>query len=41
MSWPTDSSMSEEEEEEQEEVDPRPPIMDAELEQGEEDQEGE
>ena len=50
MSWPADSSTSEEEEEEQkeqeqedeqEEVDPKPPITDAELEQGKENQEGE
>ena len=47
VSWPADSSMSEEEEEEQkqeveqEEVDPRPLITDVELKQGEEDQEGE
>ena len=51
MSWPTDSSMSEEEDEEQEEegqeegeeqeeVDPEPLITDAEPEQSEEDQEG-
>ena len=39
VSWPANSSMSEEEEEEQEEVDPEPLIMDAELEQGEEDEE--
>ena len=39
VSWPADSSMSEEEEEEQEETDPEPPVTDAELEQGEEDEE--
>ena len=53
VSWPINSSTSEEEEEkqeeeeeqeqeeEQEEVGPKPLIMDMELEQGEEDQEGE
>ena len=52
VSWPADSSMSEEEDEEQEEdeqeegkeqeeADPEPPITDAEPEQSEEDQEGE
>ena len=39
VSWPTDSSTSEEEEKEQEEADSKPPITDAELEQGEEDEE--
>ena len=38
VSWPANSSMSEEEEEEQEEVDPKLPIMDVELKQGEEDE---
>ena len=47
VSWPADSSTSEAEEEEQEEqeqeeeADPKLPIMDAELEQSKEDQEGE
>ena len=36
MSWPADSSMSEEEEEEWEEVDPKLLSTDAELKQGEE-----
>ena len=39
VSWPADSSMSEEEEEEQDEMDPKLPITDVELEQGEEDEE--
>ena len=39
VSWPADSSTSEEEEEEQEEADPEPPITEAELERGKEDEE--
>ena len=38
VSWPANSSMSEEEEEEQEEVVPEPPIPDTELDQSEEDE---
>ena len=39
VSWPADSSTSEEEGEEQEETDRKPPLTDTELKQGEEDEE--